>query len=121
MTGQQAGLFGGPLFTLLKALTAIKLADQAARDHKVPSVAVFWIDAEDHDWDEVRSCTVLDDSLTPRNVALPARTGDPASVGTGRRAHSILTVLAEREQLLAPTDSRTAASSSATKRRLRRS
>jgi len=25
----------------------------------VPAVAVFWIEAEDHDWDEVRSCTVL--------------------------------------------------------------
>src|SRR5205085_3506374 len=47
VTGQQAGLFGGPLFTLLKALTALKLAEQVARDHGVPAVTVFWIDAED--------------------------------------------------------------------------
>ena len=61
ITGQQAGLFGGPLFTLLKALTAIKLAEKVTRDHGVPAVAVFWIDAEDHDWNEVRSATVFDE------------------------------------------------------------
>ena len=53
ITGQQAGLFGGPLFTLLKALTAMKLAAKVEREHKVPVVPVFWIDAEDHDWPEV--------------------------------------------------------------------
>src|SRR5207249_10135893 len=49
VTGQQAGLFGGPLFTLLKALTAIKLAARVSHDHGSHAVAVFWIDAEDHD------------------------------------------------------------------------
>jgi bacillithiol biosynthesis cysteine-adding enzyme BshC len=78
VTGQQAGLFGGPLFTLLKALTAIKLAERTARDHRVPTVAVFWIDAEDHDWDEVRACTVLDEALAPKVVSLP-----PRSAGAG--------------------------------------
>ena len=73
VTGQQAGLFGGPLFTLLKSLTALKLAEQVSRDHDVPAIAVFWIEAEDHDWDEVRSCTVFDDQLEPRSVALPGR------------------------------------------------
>ena len=60
VTGQQAGLFGGPLYTILKALTAIKLAEQVTREHGVTAVPVFWIESEDHDWDEVRSCTVLD-------------------------------------------------------------
>jgi bacillithiol biosynthesis cysteine-adding enzyme BshC len=59
VTGQQAGLFGGPLFTLLKALTAIRLAKRVEAEHRVPAVAVFWIDAEDHDWDEVKTCNVL--------------------------------------------------------------
>ena len=89
VTGQQAGLFGGPLFTLLKALTAIKLAERTAREQQTPAVAVFWIDAEDHDWEEVRSCAVLDDVLAPRVAELPARpSGDQGSVaGTTLDTH----------------------------------
>jgi bacillithiol biosynthesis cysteine-adding enzyme BshC len=70
ITGQQAGLFGGPLFTLLKAVTAMKLAAQVERERGVPVVPVFWIDAEDHDWPEVSGCTVLDADLAPRTVRL---------------------------------------------------
>jgi bacillithiol biosynthesis cysteine-adding enzyme BshC len=107
VTGQQAGLFGGPLFTLFKALTAIKLAEQVSRDHHVPAVAIFWIDAEDHDWEEVRSCTVFDETLTPRTVSLPARPGvEPASVATITLDRAILEVLDETERLLPSTEFR---------------
>ena len=82
------------MFTLLKALTALKLADQVARDHGVPAVAIFWIDAEDHDWEEVRSCTVFDGQLEPQSVSLPARPGaEPAPVATVRLDEAILDVL----------------------------
>ncbi len=77
VTGQQAGLFGGPLFTLLKALTALRLAERTAAEHGVPTVAVFWIDAEDHDWDEVKTCGVLDAALNRVPVALD----DPPAAG----------------------------------------
>ena len=70
ITGQQAGLFGGPLFTLLKAMTAMRLAGQIEQTHGVPVVPVFWIDAEDHDWAEVSGCTVLDQDLSPRTIRL---------------------------------------------------
>ena len=70
VTGQQAGLFGGPLFTLLKALTALELTQRLRAEHDVPAVTVFWIDAEDHDWDEVKSCGVLDASLAHRTIAI---------------------------------------------------
>lgn len=75
VTGQQAGLFGGPLFTLLKSTTAIRLADRLARELRVPTVAVFWVDAEDHDWEEVRECWLLDGNLTRRSVRLDALEG----------------------------------------------
>jgi bacillithiol biosynthesis cysteine-adding enzyme BshC len=70
VTGQQAGVFGGPLFTLLKAITAVQLARRTAEQQHVPCVALFWVDAEDHDWDEVRSNTVLDAGMQPRTVSL---------------------------------------------------
>ncbi len=70
-TGQQAGVFGGPLFTLLKAVTAIQLAAKISSDHNVPAVPVFWVDAEDHDWEEIRSCTVLDAEYHHRTITLP--------------------------------------------------
>jgi bacillithiol biosynthesis cysteine-adding enzyme BshC len=79
VTGQQAGLFGGPLFTLLKALTAIRLAERLQREQQVPAVAVFWIDAEDHDWDEVKSCGVLGAELDYRRVSA----GDPPGANEG--------------------------------------
>jgi bacillithiol biosynthesis cysteine-adding enzyme BshC len=73
VTGQQAALFGGPMFTLLKAITAIRLADQVRAEHGVPAVPIFWIEGEDHDWDEVKSCGVLDSDLNVCRVSL----GDP--------------------------------------------
>lgn len=75
VTGQQAGAFGGPLFTLLKAVTAIQLARRTSGDHGAQVVPVFWVDAEDHDWEEVASCTILDGSLQPRTVTLQAPQG----------------------------------------------
>ena len=107
LTGQQAGLFGGPLFTLLKALTALKLADQVARDHDVPAVAIFWIDAEDHDWEEVRSCSVFDANLDVRTASLPARpSADPAPVATIALDTSVLDAIGALEAALPPTEFR---------------
>ena len=52
ITGQQAGLFTGPLYTIFKALTAIKLT-RHLRSQGVNAVPMFWIAAEDHDFEEV--------------------------------------------------------------------
>src|SRR5438477_6360935 len=109
VTGQQAGLFGGPVYTILKALTAIKLAERVSREHGVTAVPVFWIESEDHDWDEVRSCTVLDAEMTPKSVALPARaSADPVPVAAVRMDEQINNILAELAQILPPTEFRDA-------------
>jgi bacillithiol biosynthesis cysteine-adding enzyme BshC len=107
VTGQQAGLFGGPLFTLLKAITAIKLAERVSIEHQVAAVAIFWIDAEDHDWDEVRSGTAFDAALTTHTVALASRSADePLPVASVRLDDSVTAVLDQLEQILPPTEFR---------------
>ena len=70
LTGQQAGLFGGPLFHLFKALTAIALSRRVAADYGVRVVPVFWVDAEDHDLDEIRTCSLLDGNLELHQLSL---------------------------------------------------
>jgi bacillithiol synthase len=52
VTGQQVGLFGGPLFTPFKAATAVARARQATTAGR-PHAAIFWLASEDHDFAEV--------------------------------------------------------------------
>lgn len=59
VTGQQAGLFCGPLYTIYKALSAVRMAEcLRGRGHK--AVPVFWIATEDHDFEEVSNAFVID-------------------------------------------------------------
>lgn len=58
-TGQQPGLFLGPLYTLYKSATAIRLAADIERSTGRPALAAFWVAADDHDWDEIGVCRVL--------------------------------------------------------------
>ena len=104
VTGQQAGLFGGPLFTLLKALTAVKLARRVSVEHGVTAVPVFWVHAEDHDLDEISTCDVLTDDFTPHALTVPhdADSGLPASAM--RLTDSITDVVAELRQVLPETE-----------------
>ncbi len=94
LTGQQAGAFGGPLFTLLKAITAIQLARRTSREQHAEVVPVFWVDAEDHDWEEVASCTVLDPGFQPHTITLPK------PEGAGERSVASLVLDARVEQTL---------------------
>ncbi len=57
-TGQQPGLFGGPIYTLSKALSALALADALQRSSGVPVAPVFWAATDDTDFKEASSTIV---------------------------------------------------------------
>lgn len=59
-TGQQPGLFTGPLYTVYKALSAIAIARRLERERGVPVVPVFWVAGDDHDFAEANHTWVLD-------------------------------------------------------------
>lgn len=92
VTGQQAGLFGGPLYTLYKAAAAI--VDARA----LGAAPVFWLQNEDHDIAEIATTHVLaGDGL--RAVAI-AHTHDGRSVGAHRLGPSVDDALAEVDAIL---------------------
>lgn len=58
VTGQQAGLFSGPLYTIYKALSAVRMAE-CLRGRGLKAVPVFWVATEDHDFEEVSNAFIL--------------------------------------------------------------
>ena len=88
MTGQQAGLLGGPMYAVSKAVTAILLA-RAHTTEARPVVPMFWVASQDHDADEVRSATLLDLSEQLHTLSLPLPQG--RAIGRIRLEESWLT------------------------------
>jgi bacillithiol synthase len=71
VSGQQAGLFTGPLYTIYKALSAVKLAECMAQ-RGIKSVPVFWMATEDHDFPEVAKAEIINRDCALSNVSVPA-------------------------------------------------
>lgn len=98
VTGQQVGLFGGPLLTLFKAATAVRLAAEASRSGH-PHVPIFWLASEDHDFDEVNQATFLTgDGLETLRLSHSPAPGKP--VGNIQFGDAILPLVKELRRCL---------------------
>ena len=67
VTGQQPGLFGGPLYSLIKAMSTVAAARELEAQTAQPAVPVFWIEGDDHDFEEIRGAWVLDAAGVPHS------------------------------------------------------
>src|SRR5688500_6980230 len=70
-TGQQPGLFGGPIYTWSKALSALALADEIEARTGVPTAPVFWAATDDADFAEA-SWTAVAVSGGVERLVVPA-------------------------------------------------
>jgi len=99
VTGQQVGLFGGPMFSIYKALTAVKLAEEATAVG-IDAVPVFWLATSDHDLAEVNHVSIpgSDGRLVTLTTSSHGVAGAPVS--EVRFGEEILPVVEEAALLL---------------------
>jgi uncharacterized protein YllA (UPF0747 family) len=75
-TGQQPGLFTGPLYTIYKALSAVALARRLEAAWGVPVIPVFWVAGDDHDFAEANHTSFLDAQGDLAEIRLRERASD---------------------------------------------
>jgi len=63
VTGQQLGMLGGPMYTFYKIITAVKLSKHLSERYEdYQFVPVFWLEADDHDFDEISYIKLINDN-----------------------------------------------------------
>jgi bacillithiol biosynthesis cysteine-adding enzyme BshC len=99
VTGQQVGLFGGPMFAIYKALTAVKLAEEATTAG-IDSVPIFWLATSDHDLAEVNHASLPGPDGLLHTLATSSHGVAGAPVSDVRLGEEILPVVEEAASLL---------------------
>ncbi|HXM67222.1 MAG TPA: bacillithiol biosynthesis cysteine-adding enzyme BshC [Candidatus Acidoferrum sp.] len=99
VTGQQVGLFGGPMFAIYKALTAVKLAEEATAAG-VDVVPIFWLATFDHDLEEVNRAAIPGSDGRLVELATSSHSVAGAPVGSVRLGEEIGPVVEEAAALL---------------------
>jgi bacillithiol synthase len=100
VTGQQVTLFGGPLFTILKAATTIRKAKDASIAGS-PHVPVFWLATEDHDLAEADHVT-FPDRHELKTLRLASEPNNGSAAGKVAIGKSIEGLLAQAAEILGP-------------------
>ncbi|MCX6831909.1 MAG: bacillithiol biosynthesis cysteine-adding enzyme BshC, partial [candidate division Zixibacteria bacterium] len=106
-TGQQVTIFGGPLYVFYKAALAVRLAESNCRRLQSPVVPIFWLAADDADFDEVAKVIVpgKDENLLEL-VYQPKQHPDGQAMGSVRFDDAILALLDQYELALPDTEFR---------------
>jgi bacillithiol biosynthesis cysteine-adding enzyme BshC len=99
VTGQQVGLFGGPMFAMYKALTTVKLA-QEATTAGIDTVPVFWLATSDHDLAEVNHVFLPGPEGVRRKLSTPSHGVPDAPVSAVHMGDELLPVVEETAALL---------------------
>jgi bacillithiol biosynthesis cysteine-adding enzyme BshC len=100
VTGQQVGLFLGPLYTVYKAAAAVVTARALAAETGVPCVPIFWLQTEDHDLAEIDHCFLPRPGAAPLRLALAPADGERRSVAHRVLGDDVLTVTEALAQAL---------------------
>lgn len=103
VTGQQVVLFGGPAFSIYKALTAVKLAEQATRAG-VDAVPVFWLATEDHDLAEANHVSIPGANAKLETISVSTHGIADAPVGQIAFGPEIEATVSEATALLGETE-----------------
>jgi bacillithiol synthase len=99
-TGQQAGLFTGPMYTIHKILTAIRLADELEQALGIVVLPVFWSASEDHDFAEVNHADVVDGAGKLRRLAVQPTDPRPLPMSEMRLGEDVEAVAGELREVL---------------------
>lgn len=103
VTGQQLSLYGGPLYTILKTLTAIHLSRHYEALLGRPVIPVFWLADEDHDYEEAATISIPDlEGL--HTTMLASEHGNRESVGRIPLGEDINRIRSDIRGLLQETD-----------------
>jgi bacillithiol biosynthesis cysteine-adding enzyme BshC len=105
ITGQQLGLFASPVYTIYKLITTLKLTDKLnQQDKERHYIPVFWLETEDHDFQEINHCGLFDQGFQEKMIRYPGKDRGKVSIRHYRLEENINSFLSELRSSLVETE-----------------